>query len=190
MRVERHLCTQGFTLVEVLVALAIIAFGLIAVFSQFGQSATAAARLREKTLAHWVAMEKLTELRLSGVFPGVGTSSDEIEMANTRWRYEITISATEGSELRRADVNVAFADDPDRPVATATGFLAERAQALRVGGTGWPVVVPGAGMPGDGGQDADGGARQDGTDKQDGGASSGGADNPGTGDSAGGGKTQ
>lgn len=190
MRVERTLCTKGFTLVEVLVALAIIAFGLIAVFSQLGQSATAAARLREKTLAHWVAMEKLTELRLSGSFPGVGTSSDEIEMANTRWRYEIRISATEGSELRRADVSVAFADDPDRPVATATGFLAERAQAFAAGGTGWPVVVPGAGLPGDGGQDADSGARPDGGDTADGGTSSGGTDNPGTGDSAGGGKTQ
>jgi general secretion pathway protein I len=190
MRVERTPCARGFTLVEVLVALAIIAFGLIAVFSQLGQSATAAARLREKTLAHWVATEKLTELRLSRAFPGLGTSSDEIEMANTRWRYEIRISATEGSELRRADVSVAFADEPDRPVATATGFLAERAQAFGVGGTGWPVVAPGAGLPGDGGQGADGGARQNGEDQQGGGASSGGADNPGTGDSAGGGKTQ
>lgn len=132
---------HGFTLVEVLIALAIIAFGLIGVFGQLSQSATAAARLRDKTLASWVAMNQLTQLRLSGEYPGVGTHSDEVEMANRRWRYEISISETQGDYLRRADVTVAFAEDPDRPIATAVGFLARPPAGGAVSTTGWPVLT-------------------------------------------------
>lgn len=149
MTVDRHGPENGFTLVEVLVALAIIAFGLVAVFSQLSQSATAAARLREKTLAHWVAVDRLTELRLSGAFPGEGVSSDEIEMANTRWRYEVKVSATDTDDLRRADVSVAYADSPDRPLATVTGFLAERRAITGLNQSGWSVIDPNAGAPGE-----------------------------------------
>lgn len=135
---------RGFTLIEVLVALAIIAFGLIAVFGQLSQSATAAGRLRDKTLAHWVAMNTLTELRLLGEFPAVGTQSDDVEMANVRWRYEIRVSETASDALRRADVTVAFEDDPDRPVATLVGFLPRPAQGggLVAAGAGWPLISP------------------------------------------------
>lgn len=97
---------NGFTLIEVLIALAIIAFGLIAVFGQLNQSALAASRLRDKTIAHWIAMNLLTERRLSRQFPGTGKESDEIEMANTRWRYEISFSETALESMRRADVSV------------------------------------------------------------------------------------
>lgn len=141
----------GFTLVEVLVALAIIAFGLIAVFGQMGQSATAALHLREKTIAHWVAMNTLTELRLSGQFPDVGTQSDDIEMANIRWRYEIKISETASPDLRRADVSVSFEDGPDRPVATATGFLGQptASTAAPGAGSGFPLLSPDGTLPAD-----------------------------------------
>jgi general secretion pathway protein I len=143
---------RGFTLLEVLVALAIVAFGLIGVFSQLGQSATAAARLRDKTLANWVALNEISRLRLSGQYPSVGTSSDEVEMASRRWRYEIGISETEGDYLRRVEVTVAFSDDPERPIATAIGFVARPVQGGAIPrATGWPLVTgeeqPGAAPP-------------------------------------------
>jgi general secretion pathway protein I len=142
MSPDRRASAGGFTLVEVLVALAIIALGLIAVFGQFNQSAIAASRLRDKTFAHWIAMNLLTERRLATQPPGGSSESDEIEMANSRWHYEITYSDTDVEGMRRAEVAVSFADDPDRPLTTAVGFLMQRAGGAIAdqSGTGWPIV--------------------------------------------------
>lgn len=150
MKTERR-PHAGFTLLEVLVALVIVALGLLAAFGQVNQTLTAANRLRERTLAHWVATDRLVELRLAGDFPPVGKQSDEVEMANTRWRYEIVISKTEVDALRRAEIAVAFADQPDRPVATVTGFIGRPAPGSlpgqSAGGVEWPAPddSPGAG---------------------------------------------
>lgn len=138
---------KGFTLIEVLVAVAIVSFGLIAVFGQLSQSATAAGRLRDKTFAHWIAMNVLTERRLLRQLPSIGTESDDIEMANTRWRYEIRYSETGVEGLRRADVTVSLAADRERPLATAIGFLAERpsASTAGLGSVDWLPIDPRAG---------------------------------------------
>lgn len=140
---EQRRSAAGFTLVEVLVALAIVAFGLIAVFGQLNQSATAAIRLRDKTIAHWIAMNILTERRLLQQLPDAGTESDDIEMANARWHYVVTYAETGVEGMRRAEVTVAFADDDERPIATATGFLAEGANLAPAGqASGWRPIDP------------------------------------------------
>jgi len=130
----------GFTLIEVLVALAIVAFGLIAVFGQLSQSAMAASRLRDKTLAHWVAVNALTEWRLRGALPGSGVQSETVEMAGRQWRYEVTISETTSDALRRLDVMVATEEDPERPLARTIGFVGEPSSPAI--NSGWPLVSP------------------------------------------------
>jgi general secretion pathway protein I len=117
---RRH---SGFTLLEVLVALVIVALGLMAAFGQVNQSLTAASRLREKTLANWVAVNEMTRLRLLGEFPPLGTRSAEVEMARTNWRYTTKVVKTPVDALRRLDISVAYADRPDSVVTTLTGFL-------------------------------------------------------------------
>lgn len=114
---------RGFTLLEVLVALVIVGLGMIAVFSQVSQSLTATARLRDKTLATWVATDRITELRLAGEFPDVGDRSDELDMAGVRWVYSIKTTDVGVEDFRRVDVTVAFADQPDRQLVEVSGFL-------------------------------------------------------------------
>ncbi len=118
-----RLTERGFTLLEVLVALVIVGLGMVAVFGQISQSLTATARLRDKTLATWVATDRITELRLAGEFPDVGDRSDEIEMAGVSWSYRIKTSDVGVEDFRRVDVTVAFADAPDRQIVEVTGFL-------------------------------------------------------------------
>ena len=122
---------RGFTLLEVMVALVIVALGLMAAFGQVNQSLTVASRLREKTLANWVAVNQMTRLRLLGEFPAIGTRSDEVEMARTTWRYTIKVVKTPLAALRRVDISIAFGDRPDAVVTTLTGFLGRPGQATQ-----------------------------------------------------------
>jgi general secretion pathway protein I len=79
--------------------------------------------LREKTLAHWIAMNLVTERRLMTSPPEVGTSSDVIEYAGQRWRWTVKVSETAVESMHRFDVGVGFADGPeDATLATAIGF--------------------------------------------------------------------
>jgi general secretion pathway protein I len=125
---------QGFTLLEVLVALVIVALGLIAAFGQVNQTLTTTSRLRDKTIAHWVAMNEMTKLRLLGEFPAVGDRSDEVEMARATWRYTIKVVKTEMATFRRVDISVSFADRPETVVTTLSGLLSSpsKAQAAQV----------------------------------------------------------
>lgn len=127
----RRAAIAGFTLLEVLVALVIVALGLMAAFGQVNQSLTAASRLREKTFAHWIAVDQITRLRLLNVLPALGNSSDEIEMARALWTYKTVVTkADDADALRVVEVSVALADRPDNILASVTGVvgtpLAER----------------------------------------------------------------
>ena len=119
---------RGFTLLEVLVALVIVALGLMAAFGQVNQTLTAANRLREKTIADWVAVDQMTKFRLTeDEFPAIGSSSNEVEMARTKWLWTAKVSKTDYPDLRQVDISVTYADNPKSPVATLTGFLSKPA---------------------------------------------------------------
>ena len=109
-------------------ALAIVGLGLVAVFGQLNQTLIAASIMRDRTLAHWVAMNRLAELRLSGELPEVGERSDEVEMGGVEWSYELKFSEVGLENIRRVDVAVSFADSPDRVVTELIGILGKSPQ--------------------------------------------------------------
>lgn len=116
---------RGFTLIEVLVALAVAALGLSAVLAMGTQSIDTSRSLRDRTLALYVGLNEITELRLSGEFPDAGRSSGETEMADRLWRWEYTISETGVESLRRIDIAVSLADQPERVIRNVSGFIGE-----------------------------------------------------------------
>jgi general secretion pathway protein I len=99
----------GFTLVEILVALAIMAIAVAAVMAAVSGNVRNAAYLRDRTLAHWVAMNKVTELQVNGEWPSPGTRHGESLMAAQEWSWETTVSTTDDADVRRLDVDV-YAD--------------------------------------------------------------------------------
>jgi len=145
---------RGFTLVEVLAALVIVALGMLGVIQAVTQTARNGVYLREKTLAHWIAMNVITEQRLMPSPPDVSETSDEVEFAGQRWRWEMTVTQTAVESLRRMDVSVRPAGEPEGDaLVTVTGFYGAAIGAA--GGTSLPWANgPGAGTPG---QDDDGG---------------------------------
>ncbi len=120
--------SAGFTLIEVLIAL--LVFGLIAgAASEVGsQYINSYERIRDKTLAAWIAENRMNELRLSEEFPGVGENANELDYGEYRWLVISEVIDTEEPTIRRVEVTVERfmgIGDESRPVHTLSGFIGE-----------------------------------------------------------------
>ena len=115
---------RGFTLIEVLVALAIVSFALSAMAMTMVQMLNAANTLRDRTYASWIAHNKITEMRLANVLPEVSASTGETTFAGVDWVWRAVVSETGVENLFRIDVTVSFPGQEPimRPV---TGFIGE-----------------------------------------------------------------
>jgi general secretion pathway protein I len=102
--------TRGFTLVEVLVALAIVAIGMAALLAALGSSADSATYQRDKTFAEWVALNRIEEVRLALQRPSKGKSEGESEMAGVKWKWAQEVLETEVKGILRVDVSAKPAD--------------------------------------------------------------------------------
>jgi general secretion pathway protein I len=117
---------RGFTLLEVLVALAVIAIGLAAAIRVGATNSANAIHLRDKTLAQYVAANKAVELRLQPQWPAVGTQRGRAPMGHREWRWSTRVSETFDARVRRADIEVGIEDG--KPIATLSAFLPQPAQ--------------------------------------------------------------
>jgi len=121
--------SRGFTLIEVLAALVIVSLGMLAVIQAVSQTANNSAYLRDKTIAHWVAMNRVTEMRLAAQGAPTGDSSGEVEMAGRRWRWSAQVIPTALPSMRRIDVSVSTADEEAgeaNKLAIITGFVGDK----------------------------------------------------------------
>jgi general secretion pathway protein I len=91
---------------EVMVALAIVAIALAAIIKTSGDGAANAAYLRDKTLAHWVAMNKITELHVQRSWPSVEITRGTAFMGPAEWHWTMRVSETEDKDVRRVVVEV------------------------------------------------------------------------------------
>ena len=135
-------CQRGFTLIEVLAALAIAATGLLAVARTINSSVEVADATATRTVAYWVASNQMAALRLSATWPSSGVNDSEIQMGGRSWRVEQNVESTPDEDVLKVTIRV-FESNLDRPaVARLNGYLA-RLEA--------PQPVPGAGPENDGG---------------------------------------
>ena len=120
--------STGFTLLEVLVALAVIAIALSALVKVSSENTTNMAYMRDKTLAHWVAMNKAAELHVGKVWATTGDSNGVSEMANREWNWNMTISDTPNGNIRKFKIDVrahveGLSFDESSALSTLTGYI-------------------------------------------------------------------
>ena len=122
---------RGFTLLEVMVALAVLAIAMAALIKGGAENARSAGYLRDKTLAQWVAMNVIAEQRLGTEWPAPGTRRGQEEMARHAWHWELKVSETFDEDVRRLDVAVRGSDEREiSSLVALVAFLPRIGQAL------------------------------------------------------------
>ena len=117
----RH--SRAFTLIEVLVALAIVAVALAAGMRALAQTADGATTLKLRTLALWVAENRLAQAQLQTPWPAAGTSAGAELQANVQLDWRETVSATPNPAFRRIEIVVTQLGLPEYALARLVGYL-------------------------------------------------------------------
>lgn len=112
---------RGFTLLETLVALSILAIALLACMRALGHTAASVADLRDRSLAHWVAQNRLALYRAHRTFPAPGRSEGRVQQDGRDFVWREQISTTPNALFRRIDIEV-LDGDAERVLAHSSGF--------------------------------------------------------------------
>ena len=113
---------SGFTLFEVMIALAVFTICVFAMNRQVAQGISQLDYLEQKSVALWIAQDKLTMLRVKGEWPALGQSFDSLRQINRDWWIETMVTDTSEPLLRRVDVHVGQAGIEEKLV-TLHGFM-------------------------------------------------------------------
>lgn len=114
---------KGFTLIEVLVAMTIIAVGVSALVVAAGSSVFRADYLREREFGRWIASNALTEVQVLPAWPDVGTKNKDVEMGRFTWSVRTRTQAVADPDLRRVDIEVRRDKDVDSYIYAVAGFV-------------------------------------------------------------------
>lgn len=119
---SHHSRARGFTLMEVLVALAILAIALASVMNIVAQSASTAESVRDRLEALWIAQDRITLHRLLNVQPTADTTTGTLTFGGREWHWREAVSASPVPDLRQIEVEVRLAEDREA-LAHLVGIL-------------------------------------------------------------------
>ena len=117
----RNKSGKGFTLIELVVALAVLAIGMTAVLHSTSQSGHAGLFLKERTIAHWVASNQAARLSIDKEWPEPGTTTGTEIMAKQTWHWEAQVQNTVVPELRLVTIRVSLDGEEKASLVTFVG---------------------------------------------------------------------
>ena len=127
VKMSRNGKGRGFTLVEVMISLAIFAVVSGALVRNASMTVHQTSLVRDRTLAWWVAENYLSEMRSlpreDENFPSVGSSRLSVKMARRDWRILVEVNQTENINMRRIKISVYEENDIEAPLITLSSFM-------------------------------------------------------------------
>lgn len=115
----------GFTLIEILIAVAILAVALAATTRAASIATDGALDTRQRLLATWAAQNRIAELRARRAFPSIATNRLNAEQAGLALVIDESIVETPNPAIRRIELNVSTARDPDRVLTHLTAYVSK-----------------------------------------------------------------
>ena len=112
----------GFTLIEVLIALAILALSIGAAMRASSAALVNSADLRDRTMARWVARNELARLQTMQSLPALGSQSGDAAQGKVAFSWSAVVEATPNPNFRKVEVTVRR-QDGNRSLATVQGFV-------------------------------------------------------------------
>ena len=117
----RHI--RGFTLLEMLVALTVLAIALLAALRASSAGVQNTTDIRNRLLAGWVAQNRLAEHLARRDWLPIGVVRGDESQAGMRFGWEEKIVGTPNYQFRRIEIRVFAEQQPDQALATLSGFV-------------------------------------------------------------------
>lgn len=116
---------KAFTLLEVLVAMSVLAIGMLTLVKVSTQNTIQTSYLKDKTFAHWVAVNKMNEVKLESSWPNKGKSSGTVTMAKQEWYWKMKVSdyGKQSDKVRILKVDVRLEERNEDALVSYVSFV-------------------------------------------------------------------
>jgi general secretion pathway protein I len=114
----------GFTLIEVMLAMAVFAIAGVALLGVADTSTRSLGQLEQKILANWVASNQLVETRLEQKWPPKNNKKGSVELAGHLWHWQQKVIKTTDKQMRALVMEVRLDEKQEQAVASLTTYVA------------------------------------------------------------------
>ena len=120
---------SAFTLLEVLIAMVIFGTTVSFLLRNINDQERVHLDIKIKTVAHWVALNKMAETRIAKTWPSIGVTRGDAEMRDHKWYWLQTVSKTTEKEMRQVEIEVRYEQSDELPATRFVSFIGEKTKS-------------------------------------------------------------
>jgi len=117
--------SSGFTLIEVMLAMAVFSIAGIALLSATANNARNIGYLEDKMFANWVAANQLVDMHLAATWPPKNNAKGEVELAGRAWFWQQKVIKTTDNDMRAIVMEIRLKEDDELAIGSLTTYLSK-----------------------------------------------------------------